>query len=440
MKGCWVTIGCVGLCMGIAGCGTKAPAAVPPATVDMVRVIEQDWPWTMEYPAQVAGSLEVQVRAQVGGILQERTYQEGAYVTAGTGLFQIDDSAYRVALAKAQGALAQAQASAKNAQRTFERVKRLRADNALSQQDYDNALSSYEAALANVQVAQADVNDAQINLGYTRVTAPISGVTGASVQSVGSLIAPQGDSGLLTTMVQIDPLHINFSMPGSQFNELSSGFSSGKITLGQGDKQHLLVPENYRQTPTPQVPIYVEAVLPDGTVYPQRGKIIFFDQTENAQTSSIAIKAEFANPAGSRSLMPGEFVRVHLVGAVYRQAVLVPSSAVLSTANGLIAYVVKDDHTLELRPIQARLQDGIYIVSQGLKAGEMVVSGGLFKLRAGEKVSPLEQPFTLTPPVLPQAVPAPQGRSEADLEALVEGKGDALVRVPEIKNTPAAGK
>ena len=203
----------------LAGCSGKK-AALPPATaVNAVAVIQQDYPWTMEYPAQVAGSLDVQIRAQVGGILEARLYNEGAFVTAGTQLFQIDEKEYKVALEKAQGALAQAQAEVKRTQRSYQRMKTLRAQEAVSQQDYDNALSAYETAKADVQVAEAGVNDAQINLDYTRVTAPISGIAGKENQTVGSLISPQGDSRLLTTLVQIDPLYINFSMPGSQLSE-----------------------------------------------------------------------------------------------------------------------------------------------------------------------------------------------------------------------------
>ncbi len=169
----------------VSGCKkSTAGGAAAPTMVNAVEVVQQDLPWDIEYPAQVAGSLEIQIRAQVGGILEARLYNEGEYVEEGKQLFQIDDKQYKVALEKAQGALAQAQAEERRTQRTYARMKKLRADNAVSQQDYDNALSAYDTAKANVQVAQAGVNDAQINLGYTKVTAPISGIAGKETQSV----------------------------------------------------------------------------------------------------------------------------------------------------------------------------------------------------------------------------------------------------------------
>lgn len=378
-----------------AGCGADKPEqqAVAPV-VNAVKVLKQDLPWKMEYPAQVVGSLDIQVRAQVGGILEARLYNEGEYVEAGTQLFQIDDQPYKVALEKANGALAQAQAEEKRTQRTYARMKSLRADNAVSKQDYDNALSAYEAAKANVQMAQAGVNDAQINLGYTRVVAPISGIAGKEAQSVGSLIAPEGASGLLTSMVQIHPLHVTFSMPGNQFHQLAAAFTSGQVSLGESlPASNVESQKAYREADANEVSIYVEALLPNGAVYPQRGKIIFFDSTENAQTSSLEIKAEFANPEHRRLLMPGQFIRVRLVGAVYKDAVLVPTSAVLNTAQGLITYVIKADNTVEARPIEAQLEGDLYLVTKGLNGDETVVNGGLVKIRSGQQVQPQLQEF-----------------------------------------------
>lgn len=410
-----------GLCVFLTACGKKTEqAAMPAPVVSAVTVIQRDLPWNIEYPAQVAGSLEIQIRAQVGGILEARLYNEGEYVTEGTQLFQIDDKEYKVALEKAQGALAQAQAEEKRTQRTYKRMKSLRADNAVSQQDYDNALSAYESAKANVQVAKAGVGDAEINLGYTKVTAPISGIAGKEAQSVGSLISPAGESGLLTTMVQINPLYVNFSMPSRQFEQLASGYLSGQISLGKDDQKAYLASDEYRNVSTQDAPVYVEAVLANGKIYPERGKIIFFDSTENAQTSSLAMKAAFANPNNSRALMPGQFVRVHLVGAVYKNAVLVPSSALLNTSNGLVAYVIDANNTVTARPVQAELQENIYIVTDGLKAGERVVSEGLVKVRPGQQVTPQPKEFDVPvkesqtrPAAAAGAAPAPAAKLDA---------------------------
>lgn len=382
----------------LSGCKEKAVPVQPVPSVNAVTVIQQDLPWNIEYPAQVAGSLEVQIRAQVGGILQERLYNEGQYVEEGTQLFQIDDTEYKVALERAEGVLAQAQAQERQTKRTYNRMKALWADRAISRQDYDNALSAYETAQADVKVAEAGVNTAKINLGYTKVVAPISGIVGSEEQSVGSLITPTGESGLLTTMVQINPLYANFSMPSRQFEKLMSGYKAGQIQFGTDEQQDKLNEESYRRSAVNEAPVYVEAVMADGHTYPQKGKIIFFDSTENVQTSSIAIKASFANDDHSRQLMPGQFIRVRLVGAVYKDAVLIPASAVLNTTQGLVVYVIDTADTLISRPIEAQLQEDVYIVTSGLAKGDRIVSGGLSKVRSGEKVTVQMQPFTVEVP------------------------------------------
>lgn len=392
------------LILAFAACKKHEEAAPAAPVVSAVKVIQQDLPWNIEYPAQVSGSLEVQIRAQVGGILQSRLYNEGEYVTEGTQLFQIDDAEYKVALEKAQGSLSQAQAEERRTYRTFKRMKTLRASNAVSQQDYDNALSAYETAQANVKVAQAAVEGAQINLGYTKVVAPISGIVGQAIPSVGSLISPTGESGYLTNMVQINPLYVNFSMPGSQFNQLAQGFVSGQIAFGNmkaggpasTPEEEKAQAEEYRNKDVNELAVYVEAVLPNGELYPQRGKIIFFDSSENTQTSSIAMKAEFANPNNSSLLMPGQFVRVHLVGATFKNAILIPSSAVLHTAKELLVYVVDANNMVEARPIEADLQNGMYIVTEGLQAGDVVISEGLSRIRPGQPVQVQLQDFAVS--------------------------------------------
>ena len=400
--------------------------------VNAIKVLKTDLPWNIEYPAQVAGSLQVNIRAQVGGILEARLFNEGEYVKEGTQLFQIDDKEYKAALAKAKGALAQAQAQERSTRREYNRMKTLRADNAVSQKNYDDALSAFEAAQADVQVAEAEVRNAEINLGYTKVTAPISGITGREAQSVGSLISPAGETGFLTTMVQINPLWVNFSMPGRQFEKLASGYVSGQIVLGDKESAPAIDPKVYREVAPSKAPVYVEVVLSNGKVYPEKGKIIFFDSTENAQTSSLAMKAQFANPNNSRQLMPGQFVRVRLVGATYKDAVLVPSSAVLNTPNGMIVYVVDENNAVLARPVQGELQDNMYIITEGLKGGETIVSGGLIKIKPGMQVNVTMKDFSL-----PASL---GGKKEEDKEApsAQETEADASAQPAQGQEQPAA--
>ena len=370
--------------------GAGQAAALP---VSAIKVLKTDLPWNSEYPAQVVGSLQVQVRAQVGGILKARLFDEGAYVEQGTQLFQIDPAEYEVALQRAEGALAQARTDVNRTRRDYERMKRLREDNAVSQKDYDDSLSAYEAAQAAVKVAQAGVSDAKINLEYTKVLAPISGITGKEAQSVGSLVSPAGEGGLLTTMVQIQPLWVNFSMPSSQFYQLAKGYTDGTISVDAKEGKN----------------IYVEALMSDGRVYPEKGSIIFFDSSEDTKTSSLAMRAEFPNPGTQRMLMPGQFVRVRLIGATYKDAVLVPASAVLSTPTGNLVYIIGADNTVKSQPVKVQLQDNMYIVSEGLKGGETIISEGLIKIRPDMKVTPQLKDFSLpvsAEPVVPSTATA----------------------------------
>ncbi|MBR3631472.1 MAG: efflux RND transporter periplasmic adaptor subunit [Elusimicrobiaceae bacterium] len=399
---------------------SQQDAALPVTTI---KVLKADLPWNMEYPAQVVGSLQVQVRAQVGGILKARLFDEGAYVQQGTQLFQIDPAEYEVALQRAEGALAQAQTDVSRTRRDYERMKKLRADNAVSQKDYDDSLSAYETAQASVKVAQAGVSDAKINLQYTKVLAPISGITGKEAQSVGSLVSPAGN-GLLTTMVQIQPLWVNFSMPSSQFYKMAQGYTEGTIVLDT----------------TGENPVYVEAITSDGRVYPEKGTIIFFDSTEDVKTSSLAIRAEFPNPTNQRMLMPGQFIRVRLIGTVYKEAVLVPSSAVLSTPAGDLVYIVQADNTVKSQPVKVQLQDNLYIVTEGLKGGETIISEGLIKIRPDMKVSPSAKDFSLPISATKQTVPSTTTAVNIDTleEALEQDeKGDKQVLPNSLTNGQA---
>lgn len=385
----------------LCACHSKSAAGQSaPLPVSAIKVLKTDLPWNIEYPAQVVGSLQVQVRAQVGGILQARLFDEGAYVQQGTQLFQIDPAEYEVALQRAQGNLAQAKADEGRTRRDYERMKTLRADNAVSQKDYDDALSAYEAAQAAVKVAQAGVSDAKINLQYTKVLAPISGITGKEAQSVGSLVSPSGNA-LLTTMVQIQPLWVNFSMPSSQFYKLAEGYLDGTIEVDAKEGKDL----------------YVEAITSDGRIYPEKGSIIFFDSSEDSKTSSLAMRAEFPNPGKQRMLMPGQFVRVRLIGATYKDAVLIPSSAVLSTPAGNLVYIITQDNTLKSQLVKVQLQDDMYIVTEGLQGGELIVSEGLIKIRPDMKVAPQVQDFSLPADAEP---PAPSAASAVDIETFEE--------------------
>ena len=265
--------------------------APPPPIVGISLAKISDVPVAIESPAKVYGSMETEVRAQVSGILKSRTFTEGEYVEEGTVLFTIDKERYQSDYKRAMGALSQAESELKRATRDYSRIKKLFANGAVSQKQYDDTLSAYEKAEANLKVATASVESAKINLDYTDVKAPISGIVRKEEMSVGNLVQV---SKLLTSMVQVKPIHVNFSISGAMWQSISKGYKSGEISL--------LSKSDYN----------VELILQDGTKLDDNGKIIFVDSSEDPMTGCIMIKAEFPN--SNRSIIPGQFARVKVMG------------------------------------------------------------------------------------------------------------------------------
>ncbi|MDR3187026.1 MAG: efflux RND transporter periplasmic adaptor subunit [Holosporaceae bacterium] len=355
--------------MFMIGCDDKKQIQTPIPIVGAAKAVKRNVPLVLEVPAKITGSLEIQIRAQVSGILKSRLFKEGQYVKEGEKLFEIDQEPYKAALTRAQGTLAQAQSELRRTTRDYERMKKLHRDRAVSQKEHDDALSALERAEANLKVAQGSLHEAEINLGYTEVKAPISGIVRKEEQSVGNLVSPNGQPSLLTTMVQICPLHANFSVSGTLWSGIAKSHDAGKIKLRKFD--------DFR----------VEIIMSDGSVYPQTGKIIFVDSSEDDLTSGVSIKAEIPNDENQKFLLPGQFVRVKLIGAEYKDVVVIPQSALISTKMGSVVYVVKEDKIVEARPVKAELAENQAIVHDGLKEGEVVISEGIVKARPGQLVN-----------------------------------------------------
>lgn len=346
----------------------KETVKMPIPLVGGSSVIKKDVPLDIEAPAKITGSLEIEVRAQVGGILKSRTYQEGQYVNEGDKLFEIDPEPYKAALTKAQGSLAQAESEVKRTRRDYERMQKLYKAKAISQKEHDDSLSAYERAEANLKVAEGAVREAEINLGYTEIKAPFSGIVRKEEKSVGNLIANTADASLLTTMVQTCPLRANFSVPGRLWSRLAKEHNAGKVSMSNYDDCR------------------VEVYMSDGSKYKENGKIIFVDSSEDHLTSSVSVKAEIPNDKDQRVLLPGQFVRVKIVGAKYKDALVIPASALVSTKSGYMAYVIDKNNIVEIRPVKADVIGNDAIIDSGLQIGEVVISEGVMKARAGQEV------------------------------------------------------
>lgn len=348
-------------------CQEKKEVKVPAPLVRVARAIKEDVPLTLEVPAKITGSLEIQIRAQVRGILKSRVFQEGQYVFEGEKLFLIDPAPFEAALAQAKGNLAQAESELRRTQRDNDRMRRLFKDGAVSKKEHDDALSAFERASANVEVAKGALHNAEINLGYTEVKAPISGIVRKEVQSIGNLVE---SGGLLTSMVKVCPLHANFSVSSSIWSKVVRGSHEGEIALCD--------PKDFE----------VEVLLADGTKYPRTGKIIFIDSSEDNLTSSVSIKAEIPADKDQKILIPGQFVRAKVLGAKYKNVVVIPASALISSPTGYVVYCVdQGTKIVSICPVKAEIVGNDAIIRGGLAEGEYVISEGVIKARPGMPVN-----------------------------------------------------
>lgn len=388
------------LCLAmLISCKTKNKANQDQSLpVSAVKVLKLDLPWQLEYPALVSASLEVEVRAQVGGILLARNFQEGSFIKQGIPLFQIDETDYALAVKSAEGQYKQAKSAYENNLLTFNRVKQLMPSNAVSRQDYDNAYANYLSSKAQMEIAASDLESAKVNLAYTTVQAPISGIAGESNQTVGNLI---NVNQILTTIQQIDPLYINFSMPAEDFYALSSAYEKGTLEFTSKDS----------------APLSVEIILPSGETYENIGQIIYFAGSEDGNTSSINIKAQVSNPLNQKILLPKQFVRVKLHGANYKNAIVIPTSAILQTTKGNLVYTIENGKA-KANFIEMQSQGNIAIVTKGLSEGQTVVSGGLIKIREGLPLKPEYETFD--PIQKPIINTEKQQKGTAALDALLQ--------------------
>jgi membrane fusion protein (multidrug efflux system) len=339
---------------GDAQQGAAAPPAVP---VSAVQVAPHEVPVVFEAVARTEGSREVQVRARVAGILEQQLYSEGDAVAAGAPLFRIERAPFEIDLQQQRAALAQEVAKNELAQRDFERAKDLVARRFVSQQNLDQAAATIAQSNAAVQIAKARVRQSELNLSYTAVDAPIPGVTGRALQSIGSLLAPGADSSLLTTLTRTDPIWVRFALSEAEFARLRA-----------------------REAKQPEVKL----ALADGTAYPLTGKLNFAGSTVDASLGTVQMRAEFPN--GKLQLLPGQFVRVQVI-AGSQAAITVPQSAVLQNETGRFVWLVGPDGKALARNIQAGGWTGSdWVVLDGLKAGDSVIVDNLSRLRPGTPV------------------------------------------------------
>ncbi|RZT38437.1 efflux RND transporter periplasmic adaptor subunit [Cupriavidus agavae] len=387
--------------LALSACGDKAPqgGAMPPPEVGVVTVTPSTVSVINELPGRLEGVRTAEVRARVEGIVLSRNYTEGGEVKAGQVLFRIDPAPYQAQLASARAQLERAEANAVSARQKAERYKPLVAVNAVSKQEYDEAVAAAGQANADIASAKAAVTTAQINLGYTTVTAPISGRVGRALVTEGALVG-KGEATKLTTVEQVDPIWVTFTQPASEVARLRAAIASGQVKGVNGGARVHLFPEASDKE------------------YSATGKLLFTDMTVDPTTGAITLRAEFPNP--KRELLSGTFVRVKIEQGVDENALTVPQRALIRSAQGASVMVVGADGKVAAVPVKApQAIDDRWLVTEGLKGGEKVIVEGLQKVQPGApaKAVPFQDPKTAQAPASAPAAAsggaAPEGKADA---------------------------
>jgi membrane fusion protein, multidrug efflux system len=352
--------------LALVGCGKQEQNQAPPAPEVTVQTVDnKPVPLELTYPARTFGSREVDVRARVGGIVLKRRYQEGSRVTQGQPMFLIDPEPVRARVSSARADVAVAKARLDESRRQRDRVLPLFEKNAVSQSRRDEAVSGFEVAQANVQSAESQLRMAELDLEYTDVRAPISGLTSREVLSEGSLVSTDQAASLLTKIVQVDPLYVEFDVPEAEASMIRNG----------------LAPASKRPPPG------VKLILEDGSEFPQAAQVTFVDNAVDRSSGTVHVRAVMPNK--DAQLIPGQFLRAKVEGIQLSNVVSVPRRAVMSGPQGSFVWVVGPDSKAQMRPVQiGRGLGNNVIVTDGLQAGDRFIVEGVLKVfQPGTQVS-----------------------------------------------------
>jgi membrane fusion protein (multidrug efflux system) len=355
----------------LAGCGKSTgngPPQMPPPEVGVVTVQPQNSPLTRDLVGRLSAYRSADVRARVAGVLLKRDYEEGTDVTRGQLLFQIDPAPLQAEFNAAKASLAQAQASWTNNKVTAQRVRELAPKGYVSKADLDNALAAERSSAAAVQAARANVETARINLGYANVTAPIAGRAGQQQVTEGALVG-SGAATLLTTVEQIDPLYVNFTLSVESLENMRQAQSEGNVTLAGQNKAS------------------VRITLPDGSTYAEPGTVDFSAATVNPATGSVDLRATIPNP--KHKLLPGLYVTLQANLGQRHKVFVLPQQAVQRDTTGAYVMTVGADNKVVRKDVTtADMRDGDWVISGGLKAGDKVVVSGIQNVKEGEPAKP----------------------------------------------------
>ena len=354
---------------GLLGCGgEKEKPAPPPPGVTIAPVIQQDVPIRQEVVGTMLGNVDADIRPKVEGFLLSRVYAEGQLVAKGQVMYQLDRRQAQAAVEQAEGNLARAQAALSQAQIDVARYTPLVAQKAVSQAELDKAHSERNAAAAMVEADQAALSNTKLNLGWTTVTAPISGIAGVSKSQIGDLINP---TTVMTTVSSVNPIYVDVNIAEQdylRFSRTKPGRSGG---------------------------FELELILGDGSVYPRRGRVLFVGREVDTRTGTILVRGEFPNPGNI--LRPGQYARLRATTETLKGALLVPAASV-SELQGLYQIgVVGADNKVTIKTVKLGPQYGDrWVVESGVQLGENVIVDGLQRVKTGVLVTPTAYKDTQT--------------------------------------------
>jgi membrane fusion protein (multidrug efflux system) len=354
------------LLAGLAGCEKSKPsAASAPPEVEVMSVTTEDVPVHQEWIGSLDGFVNAQIRAQVTGYLMSQNYKEGGFVKKGDVLFQIDPRVFAAALDQAKAQLAMAEAQLGKTELDVKRYTPLAKENAMSQEEMDNAIQASFVAKASVAAAKAEVERARLNLEFASVTSPVDGIAGVARAQLGDLVSSA--SGDLTVVSTLDPIKAYINVSEQYYLNHLAGYLNGSGQSGDD--------------------LELELILANGSVYPQKGKFYFLDRQVETGTGSIQVAALFPNPGNV--LRPGQYARVRARTEFRKGVVLVPQRAVTELQGSFQVDVVDKDNKVSIRPVRVGEQLGkSWIIEDGLQSGERIIVEGLQKVRVDAVVNP----------------------------------------------------